>query len=97
MSPINTFFTVCSGLSVVLVLIPRPWHFECASSSLFTDISPGTYLFALSLVWWADWNTGALVYRFWVAFGTLNLFIDSIIWRNDAAPRAEIWCEICKD
>ncbi|THU83827.1 STE3-domain-containing protein [Dendrothele bispora CBS 962.96] len=40
------------------------------------------------------WNSGTCLFMIWTALGCLNLFINSIIWRNDAIDRAPVWCDI---
>ncbi|KAF8963268.1 pheromone A receptor-domain-containing protein [Flammula alnicola] len=40
------------------------------------------------------WNSGTCLYMIWTALGCLNLFINSIVWRDDAIDRAPIWCDI---
>lgn len=41
------------------------------------------------------WNSGTCLFMIWTAVGCLNLFINSIVWRNNAIDWAPIWCDIC--
>ncbi|KAF8200239.1 pheromone A receptor-domain-containing protein [Pholiota molesta] len=40
------------------------------------------------------WNSGTCLYMIWTAIGCLNLFINSIIWHNNAIDWAPVWCDI---
>ncbi|EDR00818.1 STE3-like pheromone receptor [Laccaria bicolor S238N-H82] len=40
------------------------------------------------------WNSGTCLFMIWTAVGCLNLFINSIVWRNNAIDWAPIWCDI---
>lgn len=40
------------------------------------------------------WNSGTCLYMIWTAIGCLNLFINSIVWHNNAIDWAPIWCDI---
>lgn len=41
------------------------------------------------------WNSGTCLYMIWIAIGSLNFFINSIIWHGNAIDWAPIWCDIC--
>ena len=41
------------------------------------------------------WNSGTCLYMIWTALGLLNLFINSIIWRDNAIDWSPHWCDIC--
>ena len=41
------------------------------------------------------WNFGTCLYMIWTALGLLNLFINSIIWRDNAIDMFPHWCDIC--
>ncbi|KAF9477440.1 fungal pheromone STE3G-protein-coupled receptor [Pholiota conissans] len=40
------------------------------------------------------WNSGTCLYMIWTGVGCLNLFINSIIWHNNAIDWAPVWCDI---
>lgn len=42
------------------------------------------------------WNTGTVLYMVWTAIGSLNQFINSIVWNGNAINHNPIWCDICK-
>ncbi|KII83820.1 hypothetical protein PLICRDRAFT_168730 [Plicaturopsis crispa FD-325 SS-3] len=55
----------------------------------------GFVLVLIPLPWHLQaWNAGTCLYMIWTAVGCLNLFINSIVWSNDAINRAPVWCDI---
>nr|AOC97511.1 putative pheromone receptor [Flammulina velutipes] len=40
------------------------------------------------------WNAGTCLFMVWTAMALLNLFINSLIWHNNALDWAPIWCDI---
>lgn len=40
------------------------------------------------------WNTGTCLYMFWVGFGCLFQFINSVVWNGNAINWAPVWCDI---
>jgi multidrug transporter EmrE-like cation transporter len=57
----------------------------------------GFLLVCVPLPWhWQARNAGTCLYMIWTGIGCLNVFINSIIWANDAVNYAPIWCDICK-
>lgn len=40
------------------------------------------------------WNTGTCLYMFWTAMSSLNTFINSIIWKDNAINWAPVWCDM---
>jgi hypothetical protein len=57
----------------------------------------GFLLVCVPLPWhWQARNAGTCLYMIWTGIGCLNVFINSIIWANDAVNYAPIWCDICE-
>ncbi len=42
------------------------------------------------------WNSGTCLYLIWTGIANLTLFINSIIWRENAVNWAPVWCDICE-
>lgn len=42
------------------------------------------------------WNIGSCLFGMWAATSNLILFINHLVWRNNAKDLAPIWCEISK-
>ncbi|TDL19900.1 fungal pheromone STE3G-protein-coupled receptor [Rickenella mellea] len=63
---------------------------------LFSIVSFLCFLLVLSPLPWQFrvWNTGMCMYILWTASSCLIWFINSIIWKNNAADRAPIFCDI---
>ncbi|THH02337.1 hypothetical protein EW026_g493 [Hermanssonia centrifuga] len=40
------------------------------------------------------WNAGTCIYMFWVSFGSLIQFVDSVVWHGSYANVAPVWCDI---
>ncbi|KAI0311157.1 pheromone A receptor-domain-containing protein [Amylostereum chailletii] len=40
------------------------------------------------------WNAGTCLYMFWTFVASINLFVNSIIWHDNAINWAPIWCDI---
>lgn len=40
------------------------------------------------------WNSGTCLFMMWTAAGSLNLFINSIVWHQNAIDWAPVWCDI---
>ncbi|KAF8160982.1 pheromone A receptor-domain-containing protein [Crassisporium funariophilum] len=40
------------------------------------------------------WNTGTCLYMAWTGLATLVLFINSVIWNDNAINWAPVWCDI---
>nr|AGG68705.1 putative pheromone receptor [Flammulina velutipes]QPK40832.1 putative pheromone receptor [Flammulina velutipes] len=40
------------------------------------------------------WNSGTCYYIFWSSLACLNLFVNSLVWHNNALNPAPIWCDI---
>ncbi|KAJ2928483.1 hypothetical protein H1R20_g8608, partial [Candolleomyces eurysporus] len=40
------------------------------------------------------WNSGTVYFMMWSALACLNMFINSIVWADNARNTAPIWCEI---
>jgi len=56
----------------------------------------GFILVLIPLPWHLQaWNSGTCLFMFWTALGSLNMFINSIIWHNNAIDWAPVWCDIC--
>ncbi|RDB18297.1 Pheromone B alpha 3 receptor [Hypsizygus marmoreus] len=55
----------------------------------------GFVLVLIPLPWhFQAWNSGTCLFMIWTAIGSLNLFINSIIWHNNAIDWAPVWCDI---
>ncbi|KAG5730067.1 Pheromone B alpha 3 receptor, partial [Termitomyces sp. T112] len=54
-------------------------------------------LVLISLPWHLKsplYNTGICLYMAWTSLGCLNLFINSIMWRDTMSNIAPVWCDI---
>ncbi|KAG6819132.1 hypothetical protein H0H93_015052 [Arthromyces matolae] len=61
--------------------------------SIFSFI--GFILVLIPLPWhFQAWNAGTCLFMIWTAIGCLVLFINSIIWHNNAIDWAPVWCDI---
>ncbi|KAF8063934.1 STE3-like pheromone receptor, partial [Lyophyllum atratum] len=61
--------------------------------SIFSFI--GFVLVLIPLPWHLQaWNSGTCLFMIWTAIGCLNLFINSIIWHNNAIDWSPLWCDI---
>ncbi|KAF5378503.1 hypothetical protein D9615_007171 [Tricholomella constricta] len=61
--------------------------------SIFSFI--GFILVLIPLPWhFQAWNSGTCLFMIWTAIGCLNLFINSIVWHNNAIDWAPVWCDI---
>jgi len=40
------------------------------------------------------WNAGTCLYMFWTALASLVMFINSIIWKDNAINWAPVWCDL---
>jgi len=55
----------------------------------------GFVLVTIPLPWHLEaWNTGTCMYMFWGGLGSLNYFINSVVWNNTARNLAPVWCDI---
>ncbi|EPQ55596.1 fungal pheromone STE3G-protein-coupled receptor, partial [Gloeophyllum trabeum ATCC 11539] len=56
------------------------------------------FSFVLAIIpfsWQAEaWNTGVFLYMAWTAVQSLNVFINSVLWRNNAINWSPVWCDI---
>ncbi|KAF5321186.1 hypothetical protein D9619_001396 [Psilocybe cf. subviscida] len=66
------------------------------STSFFSAFSFLTFiLVCIPFPWHLEaWNTGTCLYMFWTALGLLSLFINSVIWADNAIDWAPVWCDI---
>lgn len=63
--------------------------------SIFVFIS--FVLVLIPLPWhFQAWNSGTCLFMIWVAVACLNLFINSIVWRDNVIDSAPLFCDICK-
>nr|QQL12040.1 mating-type protein STE3.1 [Hypsizygus marmoreus] len=61
--------------------------------SIFSFI--GFILVLIPLPWhFQAWNSGTCLFMIWTALGCLNLFVNSIVWHDNAIDWAPIWCDI---
>ena len=57
----------------------------------------GFVLVLVPLPWHLQaWNSGTILFMAWTAIANLNLFINAVVWRDDAILRGGIWCDICE-
>ncbi|KIY64604.1 STE3-domain-containing protein [Cylindrobasidium torrendii FP15055 ss-10] len=40
------------------------------------------------------WNTGTCMFMIWVALAILNFLVNTLVWKNNVADMAPIWCDI---
>ncbi|KAF8894930.1 pheromone A receptor-domain-containing protein [Gymnopilus junonius] len=67
-----------------------------ASNTAFSALSFITFfLVCIPFPWHLEaWNTGTCLYMAWTALGLLTLFINSVIWADNAINYAPVWCDI---
>ena len=41
-------------------------------------------------------NIGICSYIFWISVACVNLFVNSLVWRDSAINYSPIWCDICE-
>ncbi|KAF5385781.1 hypothetical protein D9615_002418 [Tricholomella constricta] len=80
-----------SGLSICTRLL-----IMSAITTIFSVVSFITFiLVAIPFSWHLEaWNTGTCLYMAWSSLGCLNLFINSVVWRENMANVAPVWCDI---
>ncbi|TFK50584.1 STE3-domain-containing protein [Heliocybe sulcata] len=67
---------------------PPNWVFSMFSFVGFVFVSVPMY-------WHLEaWNTGTCLYMAWTGIECLNLFINSIVWNNNAINWNPVWCDI---
>lgn len=87
--PPNWTFSVFSFLGLILVMIPLPWHLQGTSLGFVNcSCSKADGLLA--------WNIGTCAYMLWTAIGSLNVFVNSIVWNDSLRNVAPAWCDLCK-
>ncbi|PPQ64993.1 hypothetical protein CVT26_015702 [Gymnopilus dilepis] len=66
------------------------------SNTAFSAFSFITFvLVCIPFPWHLEaWNTGTCLYMAWTALGLLTLFINSVIWADNAINYAPVWCDI---
>jgi hypothetical protein len=81
-------------LSLPSPLLSMPTDASYPAFPIFAFIA--FVLVLIPLPWhFQAWNSGTCLFMIWTAVGCLNLFINSIVWRNNAIDWAPIWCDIC--
>lgn len=77
---------------------PRCWAMFDYGYPAFPVLSSLGFVLVLTPFPWhmQAWNSGTCIYMAWVAIGCLNLFINSIIWRDSAINFSPVWCDICE-
>ncbi|EPQ55598.1 STE3-domain-containing protein [Gloeophyllum trabeum ATCC 11539] len=65
-------------------------------NSVFSAFSFIGFVLVLIPFYWhlEAWNTGTCLYMGWTAIQCLNLFINSVVWNNNAINWAPVWCDI---
>lgn len=90
MPAVNHVYSAFSFITLILVLIPLPWHLEGELPFVvFSRIHP-------DIVLPAAWNTGTVLYMLWTATSLLIHFINSIIWDGNVVNHSPTWCDICE-
>ncbi|EIN05681.1 STE3-domain-containing protein [Punctularia strigosozonata HHB-11173 SS5] len=55
----------------------------------------GFVLPLIPLTWhFQAWNSATCYYMIWASLGSLNLFVNSIVWHNNAINWVPVWCDI---
>jgi len=65
-------------------------------NSVFSAFSFIGFLLVLIPFRWhlESWNTGTCLYMVWAGLGSLNSFINSIVWNKTVMDKAPVWCDI---
>lgn len=57
----------------------------------------GTVLGLVPLPWMLQsWNVGASAFAVWTSLSCFDLFINTIIWRDNVRNVAPVFCDVCK-
>ncbi|KAF9562763.1 STE3-like pheromone receptor [Agrocybe pediades] len=65
-------------------------------NQVFSAFSFITFILVLIPFPWhlEAWNTGTCLYMAWTAVALLSLFINSVMWNDNAIDFAPVWCDI---
>jgi pheromone a factor receptor len=86
MAAANHVFSAFSFITLILVLVPLPWHLEgmqCVPFLVQHADDPST-----------AWNMGTVIYMGWTSVSLLIYFINSVVWDGNIDNVAPVWCDI---